>query len=106
MVEIKWCLKAKNGLELVEPNSNLSEAYLKKAEDSLKSVELNKVKEWKIVTAYYASYFSVYAILMKLGIKCEIHSCTIEFAKQFLNNYFTAENLNFLEESFKARIDT
>lgn len=106
MVEIKWCLKAKNGLELVEPNSNLSSAYVKKAEDSLKSVELNKVKEWKITTAYYASYFSLYAILMKLGIKCEIHSCTIEFAKQFLNSYFTQEDLDFLEESFKARIDT
>jgi len=106
MVEIKWCLKAKNGLELVEPNSNLSTAYLKKAEDSLKSIDMNKVKEWKITTAYYASYFSLYAILMKLGIKCEIHSCTIEFAKQFLNTFFKSEDLDFLEESFKTRIDT
>jgi hypothetical protein len=34
MVSVKWCLKAKSGLELVEPNLNLSEAYVKKAEDS------------------------------------------------------------------------
>lgn len=106
MVSIKWCLKAKNGLELVEPNLNLSEAYVKKAEDSLKSVEINTVKEWKITTAYYSIYFSLYAILMKIGIKCEIHSCTIEFAKRFLKDYLNKEYLDLLEEALKARIDT
>ena len=47
MTSIKWCLNTKNGLELVEPNTNLSQAYLKKAEDSLKSIDMNKIKEWK-----------------------------------------------------------
>ncbi len=106
MVSIKWCINAKNGLELVEPSSNLGKAYLKKAEDSLKSVEINTVKEWKITTAYYSIYFSLYAILMKIGIKCEIHSCTIEFAKHFLKDYFNQEDFNLLGDSFKARIDT
>lgn len=106
MVSIKWCLKAKNGLELVEPNSNLSKAYIKKAEDSLKSIEINTIKEWKITTAYYSIYFSLYAILMKIGIKCEIHSCTIEFAKRFLKDYFNKEDFELLEDAFKARIDT
>ena len=106
MTSIKWCLNTKNGLELVEPNTNLSQAYLKKAEDSLKSIDMNKIKEWKITTAYYSIYFSLYAILMKSGIKCEIHSCTIEFAKHFLKNYFSEEDFNLLDDAFKARIDT
>jgi len=106
MVSINWCLKAKNGLELIESNTNLSKAYIKKAEDSLKSIEINTIKEWKITTAYYSIYFSLYAILMKIGIKCEIHSCTIEFAKRFLKDYFNKEDFELLEDAFKARIDT
>jgi uncharacterized protein (UPF0332 family) len=51
-------------------------------------------------------YFSLYAILMKLGIRCEIHSCTIQFAKKFLNDFFDSEDLSFLESSMKARIDS
>lgn len=37
MDKIEWCLKTKNGLELVEPNEELTEAYLKKAEYSLRA---------------------------------------------------------------------
>lgn len=32
MENIKWCLHVENGIELVEPNENLSKAYLKKSE--------------------------------------------------------------------------
>jgi len=106
MDKIIWCLNKKDGLSLVEPNQNLADAYLNKAEDSLKSVSLNKIKEWKIATAYYASYFSVYAILQKIGVKCEIHTCTIQFAKVFLNEFFSEEDIEFLEDSFKARGDS
>lgn len=43
---------------------------------------------------------------MKLGVKCEIHSCTIEFAKKFLKEYFEETELDFIEDSLKARIDS
>ena len=43
---------------------------------------------------------------MKLGVKCEIHSCTIEFAKRFLKEYFEETELDFTEDSLKARIDS
>ena len=43
---------------------------------------------------------------MKLGVKCEIHSCTIEFAKRFLKEYFEEIELEFAEESLKARINS
>ena len=107
MDEIKWCLKQKNGLELVEPNEELTKAYVKKAEDSLRAVaKLKDNKDWEISSSYYTMYFSLYAILMKIGVKCEIHSCTISFMKRFLNKYFTLEEIELVEKSQKARIDT
>ena len=107
MDKIKWCLKAKNGFELVELNENLTNAYLKKAEDSLKAtLALKGIKDWEISSSYYAIYFSLYAILMKIGIKCEIHSCSINFMRYFLSKYFKEEEINLVERSQKARIDT
>jgi len=106
MDKIKWCAGKKEGLSLIEPNSDLAEAYIKKAEEALESMRINVIKDWKISTAYYTLYFSLYSILTKIGIKCEIHSCTIEFAKRFLKDYFTEEELDFTEDSLKARIDS
>jgi len=106
MSKINWCAKKKDGLSLIEPNSDLAKAYIKKAEEALESIQLNVIKDWRISTAYYSIYFSLYSILMKIGIKCEIHSCTIEFAKIFLKDYFEESELTFLEDSLKARIDS
>ena len=106
MNKIKWCTEKKEGLSLIEPNSNLANAYLKKAEEALESIRVNIVKDWKISTAYYTIYFSLYSILMKLGIKCEIHSCTIEFAKRFLTEFFEETDLEFAKDALKARIDS
>jgi len=106
MKKIEWRLNQKNGIELVEPNDNLSKAYIKKAEDALKaSTALENNKDWKISSLYYTMYFSLYAILIKLGIKCEIHSCTIEFMNQHLSDYYNNEDTNLLKKSMKARID-
>ena len=106
MDKIDWCAKKKEGLRLIEPNSDLAQAYIKKAEEALESITVNIVRDWKISTAYYSLYFSLYSILTKIGIKCEIHSCTIEFAKRFLRNYFDEKEIDFIEDSLKARIDS
>ncbi|MCK5449378.1 HEPN domain-containing protein [Candidatus Pacearchaeota archaeon] len=106
MDRIKWCAGKKEGLSLVEPNSDLANAYIRKAEEALESMQINIIKDWKISTAYYTIYFSLYAVLMKLGVKCEIHSCTIEFTKRFLKEYFEEIELDFTEDSLKARIDS
>ena len=106
MDKIKWCAGKKEGLSLIEPNSNLANAYIKKAEEALESMWVNIIKDWKISTAYYTIYFSLYSVLMKLGVKCEIHSCTIEFAKRFLEEYFEESELDFAEDSLKARVDS
>lgn len=105
MDKIEWCLKKERGMALIEPNPNLANAYLIKAEEALISMRINTVKDWKISTAYYAMYFSLYSILMRIGIKCEIHSCTIEFAKQFLKDYFSQKELGFFEYALEARVN-
>ncbi len=106
MDKIVWCAEKKDGLRLIEPNSDLAEAYTKKAEEALESMRINIFRDWKISTAYYTVYFSVYSLLIKIGVKCEIHSCTIEFMKQFLNEYFSEDELKFVEDSLRARINS
>ncbi len=43
---------------------------------------------------------------MKIGVKCEIHSCTIEFTKKFLKKYFSSEEFELIDKAFSARIDS
>ncbi len=105
MEKIKWCKKQKKGIEVVEENNNLAKVYIKKAEKSLQATrQLKNNEEWEITASYYTIYFSIYAILMKIGIKSEIHSCTIEIAKKFLKEYFSKEELKTIELAKKIRI--
>jgi len=80
MKKISWCKKQDKGVKLVEPNDNLSQEYFENAEESLrvlKSIKETKSNMWLATTKYYIEYFAVYSILMKIGIKSEIHDCTI-----------------------------
>ena len=38
MDQIKWCLNQRKGIKLVEPNNNLREAYLIKADEALETL--------------------------------------------------------------------
>jgi len=80
---ISWCKKQKDGIKLIELNDNLSREYIQTAEESFEVLKLvdGKSKMWAATTKYYCEYFAIYALLMKLGIKCEIHDCTIEICK-------------------------
>lgn len=106
MEKIKWCTTIKGGLGLVEPNHDLAKAYLEKSDESLATVnDIKHSRSWRISASYYSMYFALYAILMKIGVKCEVHACTIEFMKRFLGQYFSKEECKFLEDSMGARID-
>lgn len=105
-----WCLKQKRGIRIIEPNPNLTKAYLKKAISALNTMtaayRINET-DWILTTAYYARYFALYALLMKMGIKSEIHDCTINVAKLLANNGILTPSL--IEDVAKAkqtRIDT
>ncbi|MBN2141730.1 hypothetical protein JW711_00215 [Candidatus Woesearchaeota archaeon] len=106
MVSIEWCLKQKNGLEIISLNRNMSESYLKMAEESI--AVLPKVSEsgiWTATISYYIYYYSLYALMLRIGIKCEIHSCSIEFMKTCLEEFYSKEEVDGFEEAFGARID-
>ena len=77
---LKWCLKQQRGIRLVEPSENLVKAYLEKSRNALRSMEVNareSIIEWAVSAGYYAKYFAVYALLSRIGIRCETHDCTI-----------------------------
>ena len=109
MRTINWCKKQDAGIKIQEPNDNLSQEYYENAEESLKvlrSITKTQSNMWLATTKYYVEYFAVYSVLMKIGIKCEIHDCTIALAK-FLENEEVIEKgtLRILEKDKGLRID-
>jgi len=57
--------------------------------------------DWTATTAYYARYFALYALLMKIGIKSEIHDCTINVAKLLSRNRIL--NSSLIHDVTKAK---
>jgi len=105
--KLKWCF-GKKEVKLIEPNENLAREYLKSAEETLlvlKDIE-GKSNMWLATTKYYCEYFAIYALLMCLGIKSEIHDCTIEILK-FLEkeNVIERGTAKMLEYDKELRID-
>ncbi len=56
-----------------------------------------------ISACYYSMYYSLYAILMRLGIKCEIHSCTLEFMKLALSDFYSEQDIKTIKKAFNLR---
>lgn len=67
----------------MDPNDNLADEYMRTAEETLESLKTEKTnsKIWLATKKYYLEYFSVYSLLMRMGIHCEIHECTIEVCR-------------------------
>jgi uncharacterized protein (UPF0332 family) len=105
MVNLKWCCRTKEGIKLIEPSDNLALSYIKMAENAIGTMnrekDLNKV--FAISACYYSMYYSLYSILMKLGIKCEIHTCTLEFMKKQLSNFYSPDDVNMIAKAFELR---
>lgn len=83
-MKIKWCFS--QGMKLIEPNERIANDYYRHAEETLRV--LNLIKDsgsnmWIATQKYYSEYLAAYSILMKIGIKSEIHSCTIEIIRLF-----------------------
>ena len=109
MKKISWCKKQKAGIKIQELNENLSQEYYENAEESmrvLRSIKETSSNMWIATTKYYIEYFAVYSVLMKIGIKCEIHDCTIALVK-FLEKeeVIEKETSKILEDDKELRID-
>ena len=105
--KIQWCLKKERGISLIRPNENLAKSYVAKAKEAAEVMRTLQEKSiaWAISACYYSMYYSLYAVMMKLGVKSEIHSCSITFMRYALKGYFDESDVNVLERAFEARID-
>ncbi len=106
--KLKWCLKASNGIELIEPSENLAKAYMEKSETALRSMEANAkadIKDWFVSASYYAKYFAVYALLSKFGFRCENHDCTIALFEYLLKDNVPKDLVDELKASKSGRIE-
>lgn len=103
MDKIKWCFS--KGMKLIEPSDRLASGYLKMAEDSIGTMNREKDKNlvFSVSAGYYVIYYSLYAILQKIGVKSEIHTCSIEIAKKFLSDYYSPKDFDLIEAAFSAR---
>jgi uncharacterized protein (UPF0332 family) len=105
MVSINWCSNQSKGIKVVEPNDNLAESYLKMAQNALGT--MNRERKYNSIFAvsacYYSMYYSLYSVLRKIGIKCEIHSCSIKFMEVLLLDYYTKDDLELIKKAFDAR---
>jgi len=94
---------------IIQPNENLTKAYLKKAVSALNTMNAAleiRETDWIITTAYYARYFALYALLMKMGIKSEIHDCSIAIARLLTEKGILGKGLaSDISNSKQARID-
>ena len=108
MATLKWCKSQKSGIRLVEPNENLFQEYIQTSEetlDVLRSIK-TKSKVWLAATKYYCEYFAVYALLMRIGIKCEIHECTIAVCQLLEDEGIVPKGYTgILQEDKQLRID-
>jgi uncharacterized protein (UPF0332 family) len=105
---LKWCLKQNKGIKIIKPSENLTRVYLKKSKNALKSMEINAevgITEWAVSTSYYAKYFAVYALLAKIGAKCEIHDCTIALFEYLFSDSVPEEVIKELKRSKEDRIE-
>lgn len=106
-MSIEWCKK--QGMKIVKPNNNLAEEYYKNAEETLRVANLIKnsgSNMWLATQKYYTEYLASYALLMKIGIKTEIHSCTIEVIRLMeKENILIFELSALLEKDKELRID-
>lgn len=105
---LKWCASQKNGIKIVKESENLQKVYLKKSKDALRSMKINAkegIGEWVVATSYYAKYFAIYALFSKIGIKCEIHDCTIALFESLFVKSFPKQLLDDLKQAKEDRVE-
>jgi uncharacterized protein (UPF0332 family) len=101
-------LKQSKGIRIVAPSDNLVKAYHEKSNNALKSMEINAqagLVEWAVSASYYAKYFAVYSLLSKIGVKCEIHDCTITLFEYLFCDSIPKEVIKNLRESKADRVE-
>ncbi len=106
MKKIKWCCLQKDGIKLIDSNENISKKYIEEADNDLIEMKNSVSLKWKDIEAYYSCYNSAYSLFQKIGIKCEIHDCTLEILSIISEKIgLTKEQLNLIKNLKRKRID-
>ena len=98
-------LNKQGKLKIVEPSSYISESYLVKSDNCLKSARvLHKegLYENSVAEAYYSMYHSVLSLLFRCGIKCENHSAAVIILNEIFDMHELKDKLYSAKEE---RID-
>ena len=82
MNNLNWCFKQNKGIKIIQSNLGIAKKYLSDAKLDLTLIN-KKEPKWNIIKEYYVCYNSLYSLLVKCGIKCEIHDCTIKLMNIF-----------------------
>lgn len=108
MISISWCKRQKKGIKVIMPSKDLSRNYINLAKRSLVTMNREKSKNilFSVSAGYYAMYYSLYSVMMKLGIKCDFHECSVRFMKIFLGDFYLKKNLNQIKLSFELKNST
>ena len=81
-------IKFQNQISLVEPNSEIKDSYLSDSESYFSSAKilfnLNKLKETTQLV-YFSVYYSLLAILFRIGIKSENHLASVILLKEIFD---------------------
>lgn len=108
MVSINWCKKQSKGIELISPSEHISFKYIVHANETLELMRFvhPKSEVWFSTMNYYFIYSIAYAYLMRVGVKCEIHECTIKVIELLEAYDFLPKGFSLmLIEGKKNRID-
>jgi uncharacterized protein (UPF0332 family) len=100
-------MEQERGISLVAPNENLADSYMAKAQESIEVMRTleDKSQAWAASACYYSMYYSLYAVLMRVGIKSEIHSCSLAAMRYALPDLYDKKDEALIERAFKMRID-
>ncbi len=102
--KIVWCFK-KAGAKIIEPNENMQSSFTKLSIQTLKSAEMTLGQKdfvWATSMIYYAEYYALYSLLLKLGVKSENHECSLEIAGFLMDKSI---DLKGVKRAKKLRID-
>jgi uncharacterized protein (UPF0332 family) len=98
-------LKKQKNLKVIDPSTDISEAYLIKSSKCIQVADLvynAKIYENAISEAYYAIYNTILALFHHTGIKCENHTASVIILKEY---YKLSELSGTILEFKKDRID-
>lgn len=92
---------------VIESNDDLASAYLQKARHDL--VVLRSIpsedREWKAAAAYYARYHVLTALLLRVGVECKDHNCSLKITESLFSGVIHSDLFREIKEAKRQRID-